>query len=232
LNKHDEAKKNCDESYTQAKNDGERRFALFTKAVVCVDEGDIDGAMVEMQKEYNIAKNINDASSMNADLTTMGNILYEAGRYDEAKIKYNEALQVMESSDLAEEVKENTRRLNIYNNARIDLMTGNTDEAKKLANEFQAKAEKANNTFQIWLSHYLNGLLALKEDNYQMALGEFEKANMQNPQTYYYMAVAYSEEGNVDEAKKYADKCANFNALINLNQAFVRNQANNMLTSM
>ena len=46
------------------------------------------------------------------------------------------------------------------------------------------------------------------------------------------MAVAYSKGGNVAEAKKYADKCANFNALININQAFVRNQANNMLTSM
>jgi len=232
LNKHDEAKMNCDESYTEAKNDGERRFALFTKAVVCVDEGDMDGAMVEMQKEYNIAKNINDASSMNADLTTMGNILYEAGRYDEAKIKYDEALKVMESSKLAEEVKENTSRLNIYNNARIELMTGKTDEAKKMAIEFQTKAEKANNTFQIWLAHYLNGLIALKVDDYQIALSEFENANMQNPQTYYYIAVTYSQEGNVDEAKKYADKCANFNALININQAFVRNQANNMLTSM
>jgi len=30
----------------------------------------------------------------------------------------------------------------------------------------------------------------------------------------------------------YADKCANFNALINLNQAFVRNKAEEMFTSM
>ncbi len=232
LNKYDEAKKNCDESYAKAKNDGERRFALFTKVVTCVDEGDTEGALSEIQKEYNIAKNIDDASSMTADLTTMGNILYEAGRYDEAKLKYNEALQVMESSALAEEVKENSRRLNLYNNARIALMTGKTAEAKKMANEFQTQAEKANNTFQIWQAHYLNGLIALKEDNYQMALSEFGKANMQNPQTYYYMAVTYSKAGDAVEAKKYADKCANFNALININQAFVRSQANEMLSSM
>jgi hypothetical protein len=46
------------------------------------------------------------------------------------------------------------------------------------------------------------------------------------------MAVAYSKDGNVTEAKKYADKCANFNALINPNQAFVRIKAKNMLASL
>jgi len=232
LYKYDDAKKNCDESYAIAKNDGERRFALFTKAVACVDEGDTEGAMSELQKEYNIAKNINDAGAMNGDLTTMGNILFEAGRYNEAKMKFNEALQVMESSNLAEEVKENNRRLNLYNNGRVALMTGQIAEAKKMADEFETRAENANNTFQIWLAHYLNGLIALQEKNYQLALSEFENSNMQNPQTYYYMAVAYSKSGDTAEAKKYADKCANFNALININQAFVRSQANNMLAAM
>ena len=100
-------------------------------------EGDIDGAMLEMQKQFNIAKNINDAGSMTGDLNLMGNILFEAGRYDEAKAKFIEALNVMEGSDLAEEVKENTRRLTIYNMGRIALMTGNDSDAKKLARRIQ-----------------------------------------------------------------------------------------------
>ncbi len=162
----------------------------------------------------------------------MGNILFEAGRYDEAKAKYKEALSVMEGSGLADEVKENTRRFNLYNMGRIALMTGKTEEAKKLASEFNTSANKANNTFQIWQAHYLNGLIALQEKDYKKAISEFEKSNLQNPQTYYYMAVAYSKDGNVAEAKKYAEKCANFNALINLNQAFVRNKANKMLASL
>ena len=57
-------------------------------------EGDIDGAMLEMQKQFNIAKNINDAGSMTGDLNLMGNILFEAGRYDEAEAKFNEALML------------------------------------------------------------------------------------------------------------------------------------------
>jgi tetratricopeptide (TPR) repeat protein len=232
LNKQDEAKLNCDESYSKAKNDGERRFALFTKTIACIDGGDIDGAMMEMQKQYAIAKNIDDAAAMSGDLNTMGNILFEAGKYDEAKIKYNEALQAIEASNLSEEVKENTRRFDLYNMGRIDLMTGKIGEAKKLADEFSMSADKSKNTFQIWQSHYLNGLIALQEKDYNKAISEFEKSSQQNPQTFYYMAVAYSKDGNVAEARKYADKCANFNSLININQAFVRKQANNMLESM
>ena len=94
------------------------------------------------------------------------------------------------------------------------------------------QAGNANNTFQIWLSHSLNGLIALQEKDYKKAISEFEKSNLQNPQTYYYIAEAYLEDGNTAEAKKYADKCANFNALININQAFARNKAEQMVTSL
>ena len=232
LNRHNEAKENCDKAYEKAKNNGERRFALFTKAVACVDEGDTEGALEELMRQFNIAQNTEDPGAMTGDLNLMGNVLFEAGRYDEAKVKYEEALSVSEKSTLADEVKDNIRRLNVYNMGRITLMTSKIEEAKKRADEFEKRANKANNTFQIWLAHYFNGLIALKENDYKKAIGEFEKSNLQNPQTFYYMAMAYLEDGNVAEAKKYADKCANFNALINLNQAFVRSNAKQMLASL
>ena len=120
----------------------------------------------------------------------------------------------------------------MYNMGRIALMTGKIEDAKKLAGEFATSSNTANNTFQIWLAHYLNGLIALQEKDYKKAINEFEKSNQQNPQTFYYMALAFSKDGNTSEAKKYAKKCANFNALINVNQAFVRSKANEMLISL
>ncbi len=230
--KYDEAKENCLNSFNLAKNDGERRFALFTMTIAHVDEGDIEGAMEQMQKQFEIAKAINDAGAMSGDLNTMGNIMYEAELYDNAREKFKEAVTVMMGSDLSEEVKGNTKRLAIYNEARLHLKTGKLEDAKKLAEEFSNKATSANNTFQIWLSHYLNGLIALKEKNYQTAINEFQKANMQNPQTYYQLAVSYQRDGNIEQAKNYARQCANFNALTSLNQAFVRNDAQQMLTSL
>ena len=102
----------------------------------------------------------------------------------------------------------------------------------KLAEEFSMKSEKANSTFQIWLAHSFNGLIALQQKEYKKAISEFEKSNMQNPQTFYYLSMAYSKDGNTIEAKKFANKCANFNALININQSFVRNKAKEMSASL
>jgi tetratricopeptide (TPR) repeat protein len=232
LKKYDQAKENCRNSFDIAKNDGERRFALFTMTVAYVDEGDIGGAMDQMQKQFEIASAINDAGAMTGDLNTMGNILYEAGRYEEARNKYKEALRVMMESDLSAEVKENTRRLSIYNEGRLQLKTGDLKDAKKMAVDFSNQAKNANNTFQIWLSHYFNGLIALQEEDYKAAIREFKSANLQNPQTHFQLALAYKGDGNNEEAKKYADQCANFNALISLNQAFVGNKAQEILSSL
>jgi len=232
LDKYQEAVENSRNAYQIAKNDGERRFALFTNTVAYVDAGKIEDALTEMDKQLEIAKNNNDPGAMNGDLNLMGNILFEAGRYDESKIRFDEALKVIENSGLSEEVKENNRRLNLYNLGRVALMNGNLEEASKLAKDFLDKSTSVNNVFQIWLANSLNGMIAVKNKDYKKAISDFEKSNLQNPQTLYYLAEAYLSDGNKIEAKKYAQKCAEFNPLLNLNQSFVRNKAKEMLKTI
>jgi len=231
MGKHDEARNECEKLYSMARDDGDRRAALFTMAVSYVDEGNYDKALESLQKEYDIADKISDHGNMSADLNAMGNILFEAGKYDEAKAKYEKSLQISEGSNLSKEVKELTRRLALYNQARISLMKNNLADAKSKAEEFSQKVTAANNTFQIWLSHELNGTIALKEKDYSKAVDELKQANMQNPYTYYRLALAYEGNKNKEEAKNHYEMCANFNALNALNQAFVRQKAQKMLAS-
>jgi tetratricopeptide (TPR) repeat protein len=228
----DKAKENCEACYDLAKNDGEKRFALFTLAVANVYEGNTDAALDLITKQYGIANAINDAGAMANDLAIMGNILYEAGRYEEAKEKYDESLAVTVGSDLSNEVKENQKRITLYREGRILLMTGMVDEAKTIANEFSEKAKSANNTFQIWLSHDLNGIIALNDNDYKKAQDEFKNSNQQNPYTLYKLALAYAGDNNTDKAKELCDKAANFNALTSMNQAFVTKKAKDMLASL
>jgi tetratricopeptide (TPR) repeat protein len=228
----DKAKKNCNECYDIAKNDGEKRFALFTLAVANVYEGNIDAALEILNKQYELANAINDAGAMANDLAIMGNILYEAGRYEEAKEKYDESLAVTVGSDLSNEVKENAKRIKLYRDGRIMLMTGNVDDAKNIASEFSEKAAAANNTFQVWLSHDLNGIIALNDKDYKKAQDEFMKSNQQNPYTYYKLALAYAGDDNAEKAKELCDKAVNFNALTSMNQAFVTKKAMDMLASL
>jgi tetratricopeptide (TPR) repeat protein len=232
LKKYEDARNQCQILFDMAKNTGQKRLALFSKAVSYVAEGKTDSALAEIQKQYALAEAINDHSSMTADLNTMGNILFEAGRYAEAREKFDKALEMTLNSDLLDEVKENTKRLDLYNQGRVSLMRGNIEDARLKANEFSESVVQANNTFQTWLSHELNGMIALNEKQYDKAREEFMKANQQNPYTFYRIALTYKGQGNIEEAKKYCEMSINFNALNSLNQAFVMNKAETMLKSL
>ena len=50
--KHAEGAAEMDEFYQRARDDGDRRFALFAKSVILVDAGKTDAAVKEIEKEY------------------------------------------------------------------------------------------------------------------------------------------------------------------------------------
>jgi len=222
LGKYEDARKELQTLYDKARNDGERGQALFAMTVSYADEGNFDKAIEEMQKQYTFDEKINDAGAIAGDLNTIGNILFEAGKYDEAMKKFEQAVGVTLASNLSNEVKENTKRFHLYNAARVSLMKNDVKKAKEIVKEFGEKANAANNTFQIWLSHELYGCIALQEKDYTKAEGEFKMANQQNPYTHYRLGLAYQGLKEKEKADQHFKMAANFNSLTNLNQSFVR----------
>jgi len=231
-NKHAEALTQLQKAYDLARDDGERRGALFARTVVYVDAGNMQMALAELDKQYALGEKINDAAAMSGDLGTMGNILYESGKYDEALAKFEKSLQLIEASNLSAAIKENARRGQLYNAGRVALMKKDLATAKAKAEEFRAPSEAAKNTFQIWLAHELAGSIALAEKNYDQAIAHFQKANQQNPCTFYRLALAYEGKGDMKNAKAACLKAARFNALSNMNYAFMRKKAEQKLTAM
>jgi tetratricopeptide (TPR) repeat protein len=231
--KHTEARAQLQKLYDIARNDGERRAALFAKTVAYIDEGNTEMALAEMDKQYALAEKINDAAAMSGDLGAMGNILYESGKYDEALAKFEKSLQlVAEASNLSSAFKENAKRGSLYNAGRVALMKKDLATAKAKAEEFRAQSEAAKNTFQTWLAHELAGSIALAEKNYDQAIAHFQQANQQNPYTFYRLALAYEGKGDAKKAKELCQKATRFNALNNLNYAFMRKKAEQKLTAM
>jgi tetratricopeptide (TPR) repeat protein len=219
--------------YDIARNDGERRAALFSMTVAYLDEGNTEMALAEMDKQYVLAEKINDAAAMSGDLGAIGNILYEAGKYDEAAAKFEKSLQLIESSNLSAANKENAKRGNLYNAGRVALMKKDLATAKAKAEEYRAQSEAAKNTFQIWLAHELVGAIALAEKNYDQAIAHFQQANQQNPYTLYRLALAYEGKGDMKNAKAFCAKAARFNSLNNpLNYAFMRKKAEQKLATL
>jgi len=226
------ARKQLQDLYDMSRNDSERREALFAMTVSYVDEQKTARALGEQEKQYALAKKINDASAMAADLITTGNILLECGKPGEALAKYKESVETIEASDLSRAVKDNAKRNFLFYAGRAALGKKDLETAKARCDEYYEEVKAINNTLQIWQAHQLMGLIALEEKEYDDAVKEFRRANQQDPYNCYRMALAFMGMGDRESAREACIKCVNCNALNDINHAFSRHRAEKLLESI
>jgi len=212
-----------------ARTDGERRAAHFALAVSYVDGGQMDRALKELETQYALAEQNNDLTAMAGDLVVMGNIHLEMDQPEMAESEFKKAVQLVEGSDRSEEVKDNFRRGYLYNTARAALAGGNIDEARTAAAEYRQQVEAINNPLQIKLAHQVAGMIALTEEDFDTALTELEQANLQDPYNLYRLGLAYQGKGDLEAARDQFRRAADFNALNNMNYAFIRHRARAMV---
>ncbi len=219
------------ELYDNAKSDGQRRTAHFGRMVCSVDEGDFGQAIEEVEQRYALAEKTADYAAMAADLNLKGNLLLENEQTDAAKASFEQAMQVVEASNLSQESKENAKRAHLFNIARVALEQGDLETARSKSAEFTEKANERKNAVQIRLAHQLAGLMALAEEDYDAALAELQLSNQQNAYNLYRLAVAYDGLGDVDSAWKMRKRAINFNAVNDLNLAMVRHKSRRMMSA-
>jgi hypothetical protein len=74
---------------------------------------------------------------MSGDLTQMGDILREAGRFDDAVARYREAQAVVDKAELPAEVKDATRRNTIFEEARVAAVRKDVAAARTKTAEYE-----------------------------------------------------------------------------------------------
>jgi tetratricopeptide (TPR) repeat protein len=232
MGQHAAAREQCDKLYILARDDGERRTALFAKAVSYVDEGRMAEAVDEIRKQYGIAEAIDDSGAMAGDLVVIGNILMEWGMCDEALPQFERAVEVVAESGLSQEIKDNSRRIFLFNAARADLKKGDFKRAKERAGQFMEEAQALGNPNQVRLAHQLAGMIALAEGKYESAVEELQQASQVNAHNLYRLSLAYQGAGDREMAREFCEKAANYNGLVDLNYAFIRTRAKDMLGSI
>jgi tetratricopeptide (TPR) repeat protein len=212
----------------QARNDGELRAALFNMAVVAADGGKYDKAVQQIEKQYAVAEKKNDVAAMAGDLLAKANILLEAGKSDEAKKEFDRSLELIQSSGLSQEIKNNAVLAHHFNMTMVAVAKKNFATAKAEAEEYRKGSEASKNAVQERLSHELAGVIALAQKDYDNAITELEQANQQNPRNLYRLYQAYQGKGDRAKAHEYCVKSAEFNPLPQLNYAFIRMKAQKM----
>ena len=223
--RHAEGAKEMDALYKVARDDADRRNALFTKGVILVDAGKTDAALAEIEKEYALDARLGDSANMSGDALLMGNILLDAGRADAAAKQFRLSLDVVERSSLSDEIKQDTRLAGRYNDARVAVAKWDLAKAKAEAQAYVQGATERKNTFRVRQAHALMGNIAMAEKQYDAALAHFAQANQQDPQVLYWTATAHEAKGNGARAKELATKAANANILPQITYAFVREKA-------
>jgi tetratricopeptide (TPR) repeat protein len=215
----------------QARNDGERRTACFGMAVLAADTGNLEKALQGIDKQYAIAEKKNDAAAMAADLQAKGNIYSEMKRYDAAAKEFDRSLQIVQTSGLSQQIKDNAKLQRRFNATTLAIARKDLAAAKKTAEEFRQGAEAQQNPAQLKQAHELAGRIALAEKDYDKAIAELEQANQLDPRNPYRLSQAYQAKGDAAKAEEYAKKAADFNSLPALNYAFVRSKVQKELSA-
>ena len=209
----------------QARNDGELRTALFGMAVLASDQGKFDQAVAAIDKEFAVAEKKGDTASMAADLQAKARILEQMQKFDAAAKEFDRSLQLVENSNLSQELKNNATLQHHFNAASVAIGKKDLAAAKSHAEEFRTGAEARKNDAQLKQAHELAGRIALAEKDNARAITELEQANLQNPQNLYRLSQAYRGNGDAAKAQEYLKKAAEFNSLPALNYAFIREKA-------
>ena len=168
--KYDASRAEAQKLYEKARNDGDKRAAMFATTITYLDEGKTDLALTELDKQYTLGKGTNDAAAMAGDATSMGNILLATGKPAEALKRFDQAVQVVDASQLSPEVKENTRQFHRFNVAKVAIATGDLAKARSENEAFMRQAQAKQNPFQVRLGHEVAGSIALAEKNWDEAL--------------------------------------------------------------
>jgi tetratricopeptide (TPR) repeat protein len=229
VEKADEA---LDQLTMKARNNGERRLALFGKIVLAADAGKFERALEVLDKEYALSEEDHDPSQMATDLVFRGNILVEMGKFDDAGASYAKSLELIDASGLSQKVKDNAHLVQHFNLVAVYVGKNDLKSAKAEAEQFRKGAVANNNPNQLRGAHELAGVIALAEKKYTNAIAELKQANLQNPQNLYRLGVAYAGKAEKAKAKEYYGKAAHFNGLPGLNYAFVRAKSLKMVDSI
>jgi len=232
LDKHKDAREQLMEYYDLTDAYGQRRDALLAMAISFMDEGRPEDALEVLDKRFVLSQKNNDAAAMAGDLAQKAAIYVQIGKAAKARGEYELALKIIEDSDLSEEIKANSRRIKLYNDTRVALIEDNIELARELSIEFRKQVDEINHPNLIKASHQLAGMIALDEENYDMAIAEFRQSNQLNPYNFYLMAQAYQGKEDIEKTKEWLIKTVEFNDTNNMLYAFVRKRAKALLSEL
>ncbi|NHZ85870.1 MAG: tetratricopeptide repeat protein [Planctomycetia bacterium] len=225
LGRHEEACKELERIETVSNNPGELKRMHFAKAVTNIDIGNFERAIKELKENISISDSINDNLALGQDLINLGNIYLMYKKPNDALKYYEKSMEYFEKSNISQDLKYYIRRQLFVSAGRVAFYKKDINTLKKYTVKYKSSAQKTMNPSEARNAHELSGYINLLEENYPLAIKEFEQANQQNPIILYLVGTAYEELGDIDKAQQIYKSVAHFNSINDMNFAFIRRTA-------
>ncbi len=226
LGRHEEARARLREIDSIAPHDGVRSGMCWALAVTHVDEGDLDAALAEFDRNLQYSRNLEAVGSVAGDLFTIGRVQLEAGRIAEAEESFRESLAMSRENAAGDE--RNLRFVEArehYLNALLATKRGEYDEALAHVARYETLAEELSPTFMVPQVHEFRGWIALERGDAETALEELFQGDATDVMTMYRIARAYEARGDAASARDWYGYVANYNGSLNLDYSMVRHRA-------
>jgi len=204
-----------------ARNNNDTRRAFFTEAMTYVCEGDLELAIETIRGNFTRSQAALDVGNMANDLVTLGNLQLEADLFEDAESSFMQSMSVIDVSDLPQGVKDNAHSTHHANMARLHAARGEFSLAKLSVETFAAQVLPRKNPIQIKLISRLNGIIALQQKEFKIAIQELSKADQLNPYNLYRIGEAYAGLGDLAQANNYKLQAQDLNVLNSMDQAIV-----------
>jgi tetratricopeptide (TPR) repeat protein len=204
-----------------ARDDGERRLALFWTAAAFVHEGKTGPALGALREMEALAVRGGDGVAASGDQTQMALVLLHAGKPAEAAAALRRAARHLEGARAPAEVKEAGRRNMRFLEARVALARGDLAGARTLAAGYRTAVEAAQVPFELRQASELDAPVALQAGEHARAAAALAQASQQDPEVLWLQARAWEGAGDRGKAAAFARAAAEHNELA-FNHAFVR----------
>ena len=210
--------------FDQTKNINQKLSALNWIATSYVHEGKIDDALNVLEQRRELAKDNSLVPAQISSINSEGFVLTEAGMSEKGLDKFQEALVLLESSNLPKDVKSSLMVQASLNRTYALIASHKLFEAQDQLNTLSNAINSRENTSEMQSYQNNLGLMELKKGNYKEALDHFNKSDVSSEFTQYYMGVAYEKLGDKDKANEYYQMVKNSHTN-NIGLAVVRSRA-------
>ena len=212
------------EMLAAARNNAEKRRAMFQSMTSHLFAGNIDAAQTVSEEMYAVAEEEGNHAAMGIISEYHGDLLATLGDGDGALEQYEISLSHRQQSDTNDAVKAQAERTFLFKAAVAAMVKGDIDTSAARATEYSAAVAGVGTLFEQWRVHEIAGYIAASRGDMETSAAELGQANLLDPIVLYYCAMANSSLGNMEKAIDLANRAAYRNTL-SANLPFFRDEA-------